>query len=187
MAYSFQRGLLQGGGWSPQWLYTEAFFGTGIYDVAELVDDDAAPWTMTPRALQAADPETLMAACEQVTSAIVADDAAGTVTFNLAQPWAPLLATMAGSWGSIIDKDWAIEHGAWDGDCATWQNYYGITSENTPPPRSSPTAPVPTCWITGPPAKRLCWSPTRTTGATEPPMRAALRPAGLERVVRPER
>jgi peptide/nickel transport system substrate-binding protein len=67
-----------------------------------------------------------------VTSAIVADDAAGTVTFNLAQPWAPLLATLAGSWGSVIDKDWGIENGTWDGDCATWQNFYGITSGTGP-------------------------------------------------------
>jgi ABC-type transport system substrate-binding protein len=35
VAYSFQRGLLQGGGWSPQWLYTEPFFGNGVYDAAE--------------------------------------------------------------------------------------------------------------------------------------------------------
>ena len=34
VAYSFQRGVLQGGGCSPQWLYTEALFGTGIYDIA---------------------------------------------------------------------------------------------------------------------------------------------------------
>ena len=131
VAYSFQRGILQGGGWSPQWLYTEAFFGNGVYDVAELVDPSGA-LDDDPEALQAADPEALMAACEQVTSAIVADPEAGTVTFHLAQPWAPMLSTIAGSWGSILDKDWAIEHGTWDGDCATWQNYYGVTSENTP-------------------------------------------------------
>jgi peptide/nickel transport system substrate-binding protein len=131
VAYTFQRGLLQGGTWSPQWLYTEAFFGTGIYDVAELVDETGA-LDDDPEGLQAADPELLMATCERVVDAIVADEAAGTVTFYLDQAWGPLLATIAGSWGSILDKDWAIANGAWDGDCATWQNYYGITSENTP-------------------------------------------------------
>ncbi|HEY62733.1 MAG TPA: hypothetical protein G4N95_08790, partial [Anaerolineae bacterium] len=30
VAYTLQRGILQGGGWSPQWLYTEALFGTGV-------------------------------------------------------------------------------------------------------------------------------------------------------------
>jgi len=131
VAYSFQRGLLQGGGWSPQWLYTEPFFGNGVYDIAELVDPSGA-LDDDPESLQAADPELLLAACQRVVDAIVADDAAGTVSFTLAQPWGPLLATMAGSWGSILDKDWAIENGTWDGDCATWQNFYGITSENSP-------------------------------------------------------
>jgi peptide/nickel transport system substrate-binding protein len=131
VAYSFQRGLLQGGGWSPQWLYTEAFFGADVYDVAELVDPSGA-LDDDVEGLQAADPALLLAACETVTSKIVADDAAGTVTFYLAQSWAPLMATLAGSWGSIIDKDWSIENGTWDGDCATWQNFYGITSGSGP-------------------------------------------------------
>jgi peptide/nickel transport system substrate-binding protein len=39
VAYSFQRGILQGSYNSPQWLYTEAFFGNGTYDIAELVGD----------------------------------------------------------------------------------------------------------------------------------------------------
>ncbi|MBN1179390.1 MAG: ABC transporter substrate-binding protein [Anaerolineae bacterium] len=131
VAYSFRRGLLQGGTWSPQWLYTEAFFGTGIYDIAELVDETGA-LDDDPEALAGADPALLTAACEAVMNAVQYDDAAGTVTFNLSQSWAPLLSTLAGSWGSILDKDWAIANGTWDGDCATWQNYYGVTSETTP-------------------------------------------------------
>jgi peptide/nickel transport system substrate-binding protein len=131
VAYTFQRGLLQGGTWSPQWLYTEALFGTDVYDVAELVDPEGT-LDDDPDALQAADPEKLLGACQRVTAAIVADESAGTVTFHLSQPWGPWLATLAQSWGSILDKDWAIEQGAWDGDCATWQSYYGVTSESTP-------------------------------------------------------
>ncbi|MGC9397336.1 MAG: ABC transporter substrate-binding protein [Anaerolineae bacterium] len=129
VAYSLQRGVLQGGGWSPQWLYTEALFGTGTYDIAELVNPDCAD---DPECLQAEDPAALAEACQMVMDAFVADDAAGTVTMNLSQSWSPWLATLAQSWGSIIDKDWAIAKGAWDGDCATWQNFYGVTSENAP-------------------------------------------------------
>jgi peptide/nickel transport system substrate-binding protein len=104
-------------------------FGTGTYDIAELVNADCAD---DPECLQAEDADALMAACEQVMDAVVADDAAGTVTFNLIQSWAPFLGTLAQSWGAVLDKDWAIANNAWDGDCATWQNYYGITSENSP-------------------------------------------------------
>jgi peptide/nickel transport system substrate-binding protein len=131
IAYTFRRGLLQGGTWSPQWLYTEAMFGTGIYDVAELVDETGA-LDDDPETLAAADPDALMAACEAVMNAVEYDDDAWTVTFNLVQSWGPMLGTLAQSWGSILDKDWAIEQGTWDGDCATWQNYYGVTSETTP-------------------------------------------------------
>ena len=130
VAYSLQRGILQGGGWSPQWLFTEGLFGTGIYDVAELVDETGA-LDDDPEGLQAADPDKLMEACQKVTDALVAEDDT-TFVMHLAQPWAPMLATLAQSWGSILDKDWAMEHGAWDGDCATWQNFYGITSETDP-------------------------------------------------------
>ncbi len=131
VAYSLRRGVLQGNTASPQWLFTEPFFGVGTFDVAELVDPTGA-MDDDPEALKAADPAALVAACERVTNAIQYDEAAGTVTFNLALPWGPFLATLAQSWGSILDKDWAIEQGTWDGDCATWQNYYGVTSETTP-------------------------------------------------------
>jgi peptide/nickel transport system substrate-binding protein len=94
-------------------------------DETGALDDD-------PDGVKAADPALLAATCQRVMDAIVYDDAAGTVTFNLSQSWGPFLATLAQSWGSVIDKDWAISKGAWDGDCATWQDFYGITSETSP-------------------------------------------------------
>jgi len=30
----------------------------------------------------------------------------------------------------VVDQEWLLENGEWDGDCATWQNFYGIPSEN---------------------------------------------------------
>ena len=130
VAYSIQRGILQGGTFTPQFLFTEPFFGVGVYDIAELVDptgaldDDAA-------GLTAADPAALVAACERVTSAIV-DNGDGTVSFHTAQPWGPFLATLAQSWGAVQDKAWVIANGGWDGDCATWQNWYARDAETTP-------------------------------------------------------
>jgi peptide/nickel transport system substrate-binding protein len=76
-----------------------------------------------------ASPEDLVATCEKVMASVVADDEAGTVTFNLAQPWAPLMGTLAGSWGHIIDMEWAVEQGDWDGSCETWQNFYSPGNE----------------------------------------------------------
>lgn len=130
VAYSFQRGLLQGGYSSPQWLLAEPFFGVGMDDVSMLVDEGAS--ADDREAMKAADPAKLKEVCEKVQAAVVADDAAGTVTFNLAQSWGPFLPTIAQSWGSIMDKEWVIEKGGWDGSCDTWQNFYAMTSAEDP-------------------------------------------------------
>lgn len=130
VAYSFQRGLLFGGYSSPQWLLAEPFFGVGNDDITCIVDGCAS--ADDREALSANDPAALVAACERVTSAIVADDAAGTVTMTLAQSWGPFIPTIANSWGSALDQGWAVEHGAWDGSCDTWQNYYAEPSESDP-------------------------------------------------------
>ncbi len=73
-----------------------------------------------------------MAVCEKAKASVEADDEAGTLTFNLAQPWGPWLATLAQSWGAAMDKEWAIENGAWDGTCETWVDHYSPGAENTP-------------------------------------------------------
>ncbi len=130
VAYSFQRGLLQGGYSSPQWLLAEPFFGVGMDDITMLVDEGAS--ADDREALMANDPAVLKAACETVQAAIVADDAAGTVTMTLAQPWGPFLPTIANGWGSVMDKEWVVENGGWDGTCDTWQNTYGMTSAEDP-------------------------------------------------------
>jgi peptide/nickel transport system substrate-binding protein len=131
VAYSFQRGLLQGGSSSPQWLLTEPFFGVGIYDVSQLLDPSGS--LMDDRAaLSAWDPTELAAACEQVRTMIVANDLTGTVTVTLAQPWGPFLATVAQTWGSIVDKGWTIAQGGWDGSCNTWQNWYALNNDENP-------------------------------------------------------
>ena len=130
VAYSLQRGLLQGGSISPQLLFTEPFLGVGVYDISYLVDEGAS--TDNREAMQAANPEALVSVCEKVKAAITADDEAGTVTMTLAQPWSPLLATLANTWGSVMDQEWVVENGGWDGSCDTWQNYYAPSSADDP-------------------------------------------------------
>ena len=151
VAFSYVRGVLQGSTSSPQWLFTEAYFGVGVDDISVLVEAatqfgvEALP-TLTseqigelPGALYddidgmvATDPAILAGVCEYAKTKVVADDAAGTLTLNLQQAWAPLISTLAGYWGAVMDQDWVAENGGWDGDCATWQNFYAITAENSP-------------------------------------------------------
>ncbi|MCX6056292.1 MAG: ABC transporter substrate-binding protein [Chloroflexi bacterium] len=130
VAYSFQRGLLQGGYNSPQLLLAEPFLGVGNDDITMIVDQGA---TADDReGLLKVDPAVLKTACEKVQSVIVADDAAGTVTMTLAQPWSPFLATIANGWGSVMDKKWVIDNSGWDGTCDTWQNFYAMSSDEDP-------------------------------------------------------
>jgi len=131
VAYSFQRGLLQGGTASPQWLLSEPFFGVGNDDISVLVDPNGGLYD-DREGLAAADPATLKSACEKVTGAIVADDAAGTVTMTLAQAWGPFLPTIAQTWAAAMDKKWVIENKGWDGSCDTWQNFYAMQSADDP-------------------------------------------------------
>jgi len=130
VAFSFHRGLLQGGYISPQWLLAEPFFGSGVDDISLVVGDGSA--ADDREAMSASDPAALVAACEKVKAAIVADDAAGTVTMTLAQPWGPFLPTIAQTWGAVMDKEWVAEKGGWDGSCDTWQNFYAMTAAEDP-------------------------------------------------------
>ncbi len=121
--YTFERGLIQSDVNGPQWLLIEPLLGYASGDITEEIGD--GEYAGDPDGLRAnATPEELMAVCEKAKAAVESDDEAGTLTFNLAQPWGPWLATLAQSWGSVMDKEWAIENGAWDGSCETWQDYY---------------------------------------------------------------
>jgi peptide/nickel transport system substrate-binding protein len=131
IAYTFQRGLLQSDPNGPQWLLLEPIMGYNhLYDITEGIDAEGS-LAGDPEGVRGADAAALLAVCEEVQSRIVADDAAGTVTFSLAVPWGPFLATIAPYWGSALDMEWAVENGAWDGDCATWQNWYAPGAEGT--------------------------------------------------------
>jgi peptide/nickel transport system substrate-binding protein len=121
--YTFERGLIQSDPNGPQWLLIEPLLGYASGDITEEIADGAYAGDAAGLK-ENASPEELVAVCEKAKASVESDDEAGTLTFNLAQPWGPWLATLAQSWGSAMDKEWAIENGAWDGDCETWTDYY---------------------------------------------------------------
>ncbi|MBE2224831.1 MAG: hypothetical protein IAF02_25040, partial [Anaerolineae bacterium] len=108
VAYTFQRGLLQSDPNGPQWLLLEPILGySNCADITEGIDPECGI-AGDPDAVKAADPAALAAVCEQVKAAVVADDDAGTVTFNNTLPWGPFISTLAQSWGMILDQEWAV-------------------------------------------------------------------------------
>ena len=149
VAFSIVRGVLAGGTDSPQWMWMEPLFGAGLLDITEVVaaydagvslDDPTAIYDYVVSAdavipyddraaLSAYDPATLEAVCEFAKSKVVADAETNTVTYKLAQPWAPFLATFLGYWGSVQSQEWVGANGGWDGDCASWTPNYAWTSE----------------------------------------------------------
>jgi len=128
-AFSFWRVLLKADPNTPGFLMTEPFFK--VFDAAELVDPSGA-LDGDPDTLKTQPAAKLEAACQTVKDAITFDNAANTVTMKLAQPWGPFIATIAQRWAAVTSKAWVAKNGEWDGDCKTWQNFYGIASENLP-------------------------------------------------------
>lgn len=114
VAYSLQRGMLQDRADGPQWMPISTFF-PGVYtaeDLAAEYGDEGA--------------------CEKIKEAVVADDEAGTVTLTLGGPAPWLLQLLAQAFGgAVLDMEWMVENGDWDGDCATWRNWHNPTAEET--------------------------------------------------------
>jgi peptide/nickel transport system substrate-binding protein len=124
VAYSVQRALLQDRIDGPHWMTLEAFFG--LYTVEDLAIGDSG------KDFADLSDEELVAACEKVKTAVVADDEAGTVTYNLYAPTPWFLAMMANPFlGATLDMEWMIEQGAWDGSCDTWVQYHDPVAQDT--------------------------------------------------------
>jgi peptide/nickel transport system substrate-binding protein len=128
-AFGLWRTMLNGDPNTPAFLLNEAFFGV----------DDASQFVIAPDGSLAGDPDKIKASsaakleqtCQKVKDAVQFDNATGTLTTTLPVPWGPFMVTMAGLWASPQEKAWVASQGEWDGDCKTWQNWYGITPQTT--------------------------------------------------------
>ncbi len=107
--YSFERGMVQDYGAGPQWMLFEPLFGIGT--LSSRTDDGLIP-------------------LEEIESKVEVDG--DWVQFNLATPYEPFLQILSNTWGSIVDKDWCIENGDWDGTEASYE------ALNDPPSGGSP-------------------------------------------------
>ena len=126
VAYSLQRGLLQDRIDGPQWMTHGAFFGTNT------MEETALTVAAGKEALADLSEAELVAACEKLKTAIVADDAAGTVTYNLASPTPWFLAMMSQAFvGAVYDMEWMAEQGDWDGSCDNWLPFHDPAAEDS--------------------------------------------------------
>jgi len=132
VAYSLQRAMLQDRSAGPIWMYLKPVLGvSSIASLAVELADAAPDEGEEPPALDALPDEALREACEAVRAAVTAADEAGTVTIRLATatPW--FMQLLAMPWASVLDREWMIEEGDWDGDCDGWVAWHDPAVEES--------------------------------------------------------
>ena len=105
VVYSLRRNMLSDPIGGPQWMTWFSLFGYG--EAAEL--DDAGAFLFDHIYVDPNDANVVV-----IDATVVA-------------PYA--LQVLAGTWGSILDEDYMVAAGAWDGDVTTWRNWYQLPQE----------------------------------------------------------
>lgn len=139
VVYSFKRALIFDRTGGPVWMLCEPLLGAwGIEDVAVealgvenysdlFVDGD-------PRGELKSEHKEAMTKVftDKVDKTVEVDG--DNVVFHLAQAYGPFLNILAhcGNWSSIVDKKWAMEQGAWDGQADTWWKHHDPENEKDP-------------------------------------------------------
>jgi len=106
--YSFERAMIQERDGGPTWMLLEPLLGVGY--LADLGDLE--------------DPEDAAKIGAMIDSVVEADG--NNVVFKLAKPY-PLttfLQIWSQTWASIVDKESAVEHGAWPGNKDNWLDVF---------------------------------------------------------------
>ena len=116
--YSIERAMLQDRDGGPIWMLLEPL--TGYSSMRDLVKaalgkkvDDLK--TLTPE-------EQAMIYKKYIDPAVEVEG--NKVIFHLAKTYPPFITILAGSWASIIDKEWAIAQGDWDGKADDWAKWW---------------------------------------------------------------
>jgi len=107
--YSFERGMVQDYVGGPQWMLFEPLLG-----VAGSRDGDG----------------NIVVPLDDIKDAVEVDG--DWVQFNLAGPYAPFLLVLTGTWGSIVDKEWCVAQGDWDGTQASYEELNNPEANATP-------------------------------------------------------
>ncbi len=107
--YSFERGMVQDYGAGPQWMIFEPLFGTDTH--SSRTDDGLMPLA-------------------DIMSKVEVDG--DWVQFNLVASYEPFLQILAGPWGCIVDKEWCIANGDWDGTQASYEALNNPDSGTSP-------------------------------------------------------
>jgi len=123
--YSFERGILQDRDGGPQWMLIEALSGQRYFRLYQIVEDvlgiDTSNGDLIPDLSADQQAQVYNEAIDPMVE-VVGDN----IIFHLASPYPPFLSILAhsGAWGAILDKEWVIEQGGWDGQVDDWAAWY---------------------------------------------------------------
>jgi len=123
--YTFERAILQDRDGGPIWMYIEPLSGQKYWRLYQVVNAVLGIDTNKGETIKDLTPEQQA----QVYAAIdswVDVTPTGDVVFHLDAPYPPFLTILAhaAGWGAILDKEWVIEQGGWDGAADTWAAWY---------------------------------------------------------------
>lgn len=108
--YSFERSLVQDYVGAPTWMLYEPLLGIGTS--SHLPDGSLRPLSDLTSTVE-----------------VVGD---GWVEFYLVEPYEPFVQILCGWWGGIVEKEWCIENGDWDGTQASYEALNGPESNAWP-------------------------------------------------------
>ncbi len=133
--YSFKRGMIFDRAGGPMWMILEPLLGVeSIEELAvelagvENYSDMFADGVILPEYRDVM----VKVFTDYIDKAV--EVKGDNIVFHLAQPYSPFLNILAhgGGWSSIINKEWSIEQGAWDGKADTWWDYHDPQNEEDP-------------------------------------------------------
>ncbi len=133
--YSFKRGMIFDRAGGPMWMLLEPLLGvdsiegiamelTGVENYSDIFVDGEVKDEYKEAMIKVF--------TDYVDKAVEIDG--NNIIFHLAQAYSPFMNILAhgGSWSSIINKEWSIEQGAWDGKANTWWKYHDPQNEEDP-------------------------------------------------------
>lgn len=121
--YTFERLMLSDRAGGPCWMLIEPLLGT-------MTIEEYAMQKAGVDSFDKVDAATLRQVALDVMDSITVEG--DYVVFHLAKPYPPFLGVLAkgSSWGAIMNKEWMIANGAWDGNPDTWVKWHDITKED---------------------------------------------------------
>ncbi|HKM16931.1 MAG: ABC transporter substrate-binding protein [Firmicutes bacterium] len=123
--YTFERAMISDPVGSPIWMFFEPLLG--VQTMEQVIALAGGPSDYA--GINEVDPAIRRKAFDMIDAAVEVEGDA--VVFNLAAPYPPFLQILAkgGSWSSILDKEWMIANGDWDGNPDTWAKWHDPAKE----------------------------------------------------------